>query len=235
MEQVLALPPSDTTQDAFVREVDEEFRRDQLLTLWQKYGKIGIGVVVAFLLAVAGYLFWQSRSEGAAGKQGEAYETALKAGNIGELRKLSTDSGEGYRALAKLAEGDLLLASNDRKNAAARYGEVAGDTKLPQPFRDRALVQQTLAEFDTLKPEQVIDRLRGLSAPGTPWFGTAGEMVAIAYLKQGKRAEAGKLFNQIAQAPEGQVPESIRQRAVQQAGVLGVYANDQSTEDKKAK
>ena len=81
----------------------------------------------------------------------------------------------------------------------------------------------------------MIDRLRGLSAPGTPWFGTAGEMVAIAYMKQGKRAEAGKLFNQIAQAPEGQVPESIRQRAVQQAGVLGVYANDQSTEDKKAK
>ena len=232
----MALPPTDdTTNDAFVREVDEEYRRDQLLTLWQRYGKIAIGVVGGGLLLIAGYLFWQSRSEGQAGKQGEAFEAALKAGSIDELRKIATESGEGYRALAKLAEGDLLLANNDRKNAAARYAEVANDTKLPQPFRDRALVQQTAAEYDSLKPEAVITRLRGLAAPGAPWFGTAGEMVAIAYLNQGKRAEAGKLFNQIAQAPEGQVPESVRQRAVQQAGVLGVYANDQTAEDKKAK
>lgn len=232
----MALPPStDATNDAFVREVDEEFRRDQLLTLWQKYGKVGIAVLGGALLILAGYLFWQSRSEGAAGRQGEEYEAAVKAGNVDALRKISANGGDGYRALARFAEADLLLARGDRKNAAAAFAAIANDAKLNQAYRDRALVQQTAAEFDTLKPDQVISRLRPLATAGAPWFGSAGEMVAIAYLAQGKRDEAGKLFNQIAQAPEGQVPDSIRQRAVQQAGVLGVYANDQSTEDKKAK
>ncbi|MEZ0242720.1 MAG: hypothetical protein ACAH11_05055 [Sphingomonas sp.] len=232
----MALPPTDdTTNDAFVREVDEEFRRDQLLTLWQKYGKIAIGVVGGGLLLLAGYLFWQSRTESSSGKLGEQLEAAVKSDNVDEMRKVAASSPVGYRAMGKMAEGDAMLAKGDTKSAAARFGEVAGDTSLPQPFRDRALVQQTAAEFDAIQPQVVIDRLRGLATPGSAWFGTAGELVALAYLKQGKRKEAGVLFNQIAQAPEGTVPDSIRSRAVQQAGVLGVYANDQSTEDKKAK
>jgi hypothetical protein len=232
----LALPPTDdTTNDAFVREVDEEFRRDQLLALWQKYGKIAIGVVGGGLLLLAGYLFWQSRTESASGKIGEQLEAAMKSDNVDDLRKVAASGAVGYRARGKMAEGDVMLAKGDTKSAAARYGEVAADTSLPQPFRDYALVQQTAAEYDSLKPEVVIDRLRGLATPGSAWFGTAGELVALAYLKQGKRKEAGAMFNQIAQAPEGSVPDSIRNRALQQASVLGVYANDQSTEDKKAK
>lgn len=230
----MALPPTDATNDAFVREVDEEFRREQLLTLWQKYGKIAVVVVVGALVLFGGYLFWQSRSKADAGQQGEQLEAALKASDKNALVKLGESGTPGYRAASRFAEADLLLANNDSKGAAVRLAAIAADAALPQPFRDRALVQQTQAEFDSLKPEVVTDRLRGFADPSSPWFGTAGEMVAIAYLKQGKRDEAGKLFNQIGQATTG-VPDSIRQRAVQMAGVLGVYANDQSTEEKKAK
>lgn len=232
----MALPPStDTTNDAFVREVDEEYRRDQLVTLWQKYGKIALGVVGGGLLIIAAYLFWQYRAESAAGQQGEQFDAAMKADNLDELRKIAGDGGPGYGALSKFAQADLLMTRNDTKSAVALYAEIAGDSKLAQPFRDRALVQQTAAEYDSLKPQTVVDRLGALANANSAWFGTAGEMVAIAYLNLGKRKEAGALFNQIAQAPDGTVPDSIRQRAVQQAGVLGVYANDQSTEDKKAK
>ncbi|MCW3845760.1 tetratricopeptide repeat protein [Sphingomonas sp. LB-2] len=231
----MALPPSDTTQDAFVREVDEEFRRDQLFGLWQKYGRIAIGAVVGGLALFAAFLWWQHLNEASAGQTGEQFDAALKSGSKDELIKIADGKGDGYRAMARFAQADLALMNNDRKSAVARLAEVAGDAKLPQPLRDRALVQQTAVEFDTLQPQAVIDRLRGFAAAGSPWFGTAGEMVAIAYLRQGKRKEAGALFNQLAQAPDGQVPESIRQRAVQQAGVLGVYANDQLTEDKKPK
>ena len=51
-------------------------------------------------------------------------------------------------------------------------------------------------------------------------------------MQQGKRLEAGKIFAQIAQS-KGYVPDTIRQRSVQMAGVLGVDANDK-TEEKKA-
>lgn len=239
MEQVLALPPSDTTNDAFVREVDEEFRRDQALDIWKKYGRWIIGAVVVGLLAFAGYLYFQNLTQRAAGAQGRQFDQAMKdladnnpAKAKPELRKLATDANPGYRAMAGFAEAELMFASKDAKGAAARYAEIAADTKLPQPYRDRAIVQQTLVEFDTLKPEVVIDRLKGLAVPESSWFGSAGEMVAAAYLKLGRREAAAKLYGQIGQST-GFVPDSIRQRAVQMAGVLGVDAT-KPTEEKKA-
>jgi hypothetical protein len=83
-----------------------------------------------------------------------------------------------------------------------------------------------------LKPEQVVDRLRGLATKDNPWFGSAGELVGIAYIRMNKRAEAGKLFGEMAATET--VPETIRQRAVQLAGLLGVDAVQQPQEKKKA-
>jgi hypothetical protein len=68
----------------------------------------------------------------------------------------------------------------------------------------------------------VIARLEPLAKPGNPWFGSAGELTAMAMLKQGRKADAGRLFAAV--AADKQVPESIRSRAVQIAGTLGVDA-----------
>jgi hypothetical protein len=113
-----------------------------------------------------------------------------------------------------------MLAKNDLKGAAAAYAAIAADMSVAQPFRDVALIRQTASEFDTLKPEQVVDRLKPLAIEGKPWFGSAGEMTAIAYLKMNKNREAGMLF--AAMAKDEGVPESIRSRSVQLASVLGV-------------
>lgn len=223
----MAQPPA--TSDAFLREVDDELRRDQLADAWQRWGRIGIGAVVALLLLFAGWLYWNHRSEQQEGEQGEQLQAAyddLAAGQAtnadAALTQLAGSGKEGYRALAQLTQADELLRKGDTKGAAAKFATVAGDTSLGQPFRDLALVRQTVAEYDTLPPQTAIERLRPLATPGSPWFGTAGELTAIAYLRQNRRDLAGKLFGQVAQAPD--VPDSIRQRAVQMASAMGVDA-----------
>ena len=55
---------------------------------------------------------------------------------------------------------------------------------------------------------------------GNPWFGSAGEMVAIAQLKLNRPQQAARLFADMAK--DESVPESIRSRAEQMAGSLGV-------------
>lgn len=234
----MALPPSGTTDQAFLREVDEEYRRSQVADIVRDYGKWIIAGVVVLLLALAGWLYWNHRSEQQAEKQGEQYDAALMLVQQGqpekataELQKIAGNSAEGYAAMSKIAAANILLNRNNEKGAAAGFAEVAGNASYPQPIRDLALIRQTLAEYETLKPQQVIDRLKGLANPNSPWLGTAGEMVAAAYLKAGNRKEAGALYGQIAQGGD-KVPESIRQRAVQLAGVLGVDAIDQSKEAK---
>lgn len=231
----MALPPSDTTNEAFLREVDEEYRRDRLVNIWKNYGRWIIGAVVVALVALAVFLYMGHRSNSASGVQGEQYDAALRLVEenqpdkaMPELDKLAKSGVDGYAGMALITQGNLLLQKGDAKGAAAKFAAVASDASYPQPFRDLALLRQTSTEYDSLKPEQVIERLKGMAVPASPWFGTAGEMVAASYLKQGKRADAGKLYGQIAQGGEN-VPETIRQRAVTLAGVLGVDAIVQST------
>lgn len=234
----MALPPNDTTNDAFVREVDEEYRREQLMSLWRKWGRVGLIALGVALAALAGYLFFDARGDQTSGKQGEQLNAALESVQSGpaskadpELRKLVAEGKPGYRAMALFNEADLLLEKGDLKGAAARYGTIAGDASLAQPFRDLALIQQTRAEFDSLNPQVVIDRLKPLATGDSPWLGTAGETVAAAYIKQGKRAEAGKMFALIAQSKD-YVPDNMRQRALEMAGAYGVDASGAAEEKK---
>jgi hypothetical protein len=99
---------------------------------------------------------------------------------------------------------------------------MAQDSSLDQPYRDLALIRQTTLEFEALQPQQVVDRLKPLAVEGAPWFGSAGEMVAIAYMKMRKPDLAGPLF--AAMAKDASVPQSIRSRARQMAGLLGIDA-----------
>ena len=150
----------------------------------------------------------------------------LQAGNDkaarAELAKLAGVEQPGYRAMAQIVDANLEAEKGDPKKAIAAYAKIAGDTGLPQPFRDLALIRQTTAQFDTLPPQQIIDRLKPLTIPGNPWFGSAGEMTAIAYMKLGKDNQAGPIFAQIAKQKE--LPQSLRGRATQMAGALGIDA-----------
>ena len=59
-------------RDALLREVDEELRRDQAHKIWEQYGTYIVGGVIALLVCVGGYKWWQ-------GRQVVASERALKA------------------------------------------------------------------------------------------------------------------------------------------------------------
>lgn len=219
----MALTPQNN--EAFLREVDEELRRDTLTNFWKRYGLlVAVGLVLA-LAALAGWMIWQQRKAAAAGREGEALAQAVDglsknnvAGAKASLDQLAASQTPGYRATARLAQADVALQAGNRPEAARLYQAVATDQQVGQPFRDVALVRATAAEFDRLPPATVVQRLAPLAQPGNPWFGSAGEMVAMAQLAQGRTAEASRLFTAIANDPA--VPQSIRSRAVQMAAVV---------------
>ena len=76
-EPSLALTPN--TDQAFLREVDEELRRDKLAGFWTNHGRTAIVAIVAALAAFGGFLFWQHRQGVAAGEQGETLQVAFDA------------------------------------------------------------------------------------------------------------------------------------------------------------
>lgn len=228
MRIILALSP-DSSSDAFLREVDEQLRRDQAQAFAKRYATIIAGAVLLFIAAVGGYLYWQDRQSKIAAADSETLSAALtdiaakRTATVGPtLDKLTESPSEGIATEARLAQASVALASGNRPSAIALYRSVADDTGLAAPFRDLASLRLVTLEFDTIKPEAVIARLEPLAKPGNPWFGSAGELTAMAMLKQGRKAEAGRLFAAV--AADTQVPDTIRSRAVQIAGTLGVDA-----------
>ena len=127
------------------------------------------------------------------------------------------------QATALFTRAAVAIQQNDTKTAVATYKQISDDGSFPDPYRDAALIRQTALEFDQLQPQQVISRLEQLAKPGNPWFGSAGEMTALALIKAGKNQQAGQLF--AALAKDKDVPDSIRNRAVQISGSLGADAS----------
>ena len=228
------MPP---TSEAFVQEVDDELRRDQLARFWKQWGRWLVGAVLLGLAAFAAFLYWEHQQGVKSGEESEMLAQALQSLGSGDIAKaeqnfatLAKSSNDGHRGAAKIAQAGLKLQKGDENGAVAAFGLVAADTTLPKPYRDLALIRQTVAQFDTMKPDDVVSRLKPLAVTGNPWFGSAGELVAVSYMNMKKPDLAGKLFAAIGK--DETVPETIRSRAVQMAGVLGVDAVDTAAKDK---
>ncbi len=211
-----------------MREVDDALRQDQAEAFLRRYGKLVLALVVLALLAFAGYLYWQHRQNTAAEAGSEQLILALDdldAGKTADAQKKLAPlaaGNNGNAVLARIAQAGIAAEQGKAVDAAKLYAAVAADTSAPQPLRDLASVREVAAAFDTLPPQTVVDRLSGLAKPGTPWFGVAGEMVGVAYLKQGKTAQAGPLLVKIAK--DKTQPEGLRARVRQLAGQIGFDA-----------
>jgi len=215
------------TEEAFLREVDEELRREQLLAMWKRYGILALIAIVMLLAAFGGYLFWREQSRQRAEAQGEQMSAAIadiQAGRKTDAGKkidtLIAEGGPGYRVAALFTKAAIAADKGETKAAAAIYAGVAADEKLARPYRDVALIRQTLIEYDSLKPQQVIDRMKPLATEDSAFFGTAGEMTAIALLQTNRAAEAGRLLAMIAR--DTRTPPTLRARAGRLATSLGV-------------
>ena len=221
----MAIAPDDIT--TFTREVDENLRRDQVRDAARAYGKWAIFGVILLLAAIGGFLFWRDQQAKQAATDSEVMSATIDnigSGNLtpvpGQLDTLEQAGSEAISVSAKLTRAAVALQSNDRPKAIAIYKDVAADDGIDQPWRDLATIRLTALDFDTLKPQLVIERLAPLTKPGNPWFGSAGEMTALALLKAGRKSEAGRLFAAV--ASDRGVPDTIRDRAMQIAGTLGV-------------
>lgn len=223
----MAIKPQDS--DTFLREVDEELRRERVTSFMTRYGRWVIGGAVLLLAAIAALIWLRSHREEQAGQASEKLVQVIEQleQNNGRaaapaIDELAGNRREGYRLAALFARANAQISSNSIPAAVQTLGAIAVDESAPQPYRDAATVRQVQLQFDSLPPAQVIQRLQAYAQPGNPWFGTAGEMVAIAQMRMQRFAQAAQSFGNLARDPN--VPESIKARAIQMASSLGVDA-----------
>ncbi len=220
-------------ENVFLREVDDALREDDAARLLRRYGMPAGVAIVQLLAGLAGWMVWTNHVNAAAGATGEALTLALDNAEAGRLDPAKTaldqisashDASTGYGAAARLVAAGVALDRKHPDDAIKIYRALAADAQVPQVWRDLATVRAVAVQFDTLAPQAVIAQLKSLAVPGNAWFGSAGEMTAIAHIKLGHKAEAGAVF--AAMAKDTGVPDSLRRRARQLAEQAGVEVGD---------
>lgn len=225
----MALTPQ--SSEAFVREVDDELRRDQMAGLWARHGKTLIAVIVLFLIAVAGVIWWRSHRAAQADKAAETLSVALqdlatlsgtpegqKAAKEREAKaKLAelADANPAYSAAARTSQAALLSQQGKDKEAAAAFRTIAADDKAPQPYRDIATLRAAALDFDRVAPADIIAQLKPLAVPGGAWFGTAAEITALAQVKANQPKQAVATIRALQR--DASVPQTIRDRTARLA------------------
>ena len=213
-------------QDGFLREVDEALREEQMVNAFKRYAKpVGAAIAVG-LLSLAGYMWWDHSVKSAANERSEKAVLAFENMANGQLdaaakglTPLLKDGTDGSRAVAAMDLAAIALEQGKGDEAAKQFAAIAADPTMPGPFRDLATIREVTIRFDTMQPAEVIAKLKPLAVPGNAFFGSAGELLALAYLEAGKPELAGALLAQIGQ--DKTVPETIRGRARMLGGGLG--------------
>lgn len=219
-----------TEDEILMREIDEAVRKDDAQAFVKKYG-LPVGSVLAVFLAGLGFylLYWLPSQEAALEADSEAIiqaQDAIERNQLDEAAKtaqgLVDSDNPGARTSARFILAGVALEKKNIAEAVKIYKQIADDPEAPPAMRDLARVREVASNYDDRKPADVIARLSDLAVPGNPFFGSAGELVAIAHLEAGDKKKAANLFAQIAK--DENVPETLQTRARQMAGFLGVDA-----------
>lgn len=195
--------------DTFIREVDEELRRDQLKALWNRFGWLFIGVCVLIVLITAGnrgWVWWQERKAAQAGDRFLAAVEEIQSGNRdageAELKAIAEKGGAGYAALARLQLAGESVATGDKKGALSTYDTLTADTSLPQSLRDLARVKAALLALDLGDDAGAVQRVEPLNEAGNPWRHAAREVLGTAAYASGDLAKAREYFTAIQEDAE---------------------------------
>lgn len=223
-------PAASAEDDVLIREIDEAVREDAMLDFLINHGVKVLGGIVLLVAGLGAYLAWDNYREGQLEGQSEMLVSALDFAEQGDFKTASEKVGPlladgtsaGARTSARFVQAGAALEQGDSAKATVLFRAIAADADAPPVLRDLARVRDVSTNFDSMKPADVIAQLGTLAKPGNPWFGSAGELVAMANLEAGNRAEAGRIFAEIAKDEEQ--PETLRSRARQMAGLLGVDA-----------
>ena len=208
------------------REVDEDLRSESYQKLWDKYGRLLIGLAVGVVVVTALWQAWASWQRAQNEADGERYMAAAQIAARGQtgaaiamLELFEQEAGPGYVTLARLQRASALVTAGDRREAVSIYDAVSADTSVDQTLRDLATLLAAQNLVDTADRPTLERRLAGLVLEISPWRFAARELLALAALRANDTDAARGYFTKL--ADDAATPQGVRARAAEMLAALG--------------
>jgi len=207
--------------DEFLKEVQNDIRKEKLLQLWKQYGKQVTGVVVGIIILVSGYNFWSYYEKNKRTQMAEKLIAAQDFIGQGETEKAQTilsslaiESHSAYQPLALFQKAGLLLQLGQKPEEILQtYQQLSANTKIDPLWRSLATLLGVMVSID--QPNAKVDDLLAQLAPITtdqnPWRYLANEMKGVLLHRKGDNTQAAEIFAKLVQ--DNQTPSGISMRA----------------------
>ncbi|MEH3116537.1 MAG: tetratricopeptide repeat protein [Methylorubrum populi] len=210
----------------FIREVDEDYRRDQIARIWKRYNALIITLAILLVAGVGGYNYWRHAERTRAEAASERYDLANRLAKDGKTEEADRDfaairtGGPGGYALLARFRVAAETAKRDGAAGAKAYDGLADDPGIGDSLRDLARLRAALLRLDSADPNAALTSLQGLATPTNAFRHTARETLGLTALKRGDVEGAGRWFDQI--GADAETPQGLRQRVeVYEALVAG--------------
>ena len=198
-------------------EVNEELRRQQLKSIWDRFGVYIIGFAVLIILSVGGNEIINHLNNRVSQRESNAFDNALnliEKGNdsagLDQLIKL-TEGKTGYKGLALFRLSSESLTNGNYKEAVDYLKKASLDKTLTNNLRVFAKIKAGLILVDNGSFSEVDVLLKEVIESGGPFSFHAKEILALALIKNGRDLEAQEIFQEIAN--DASAPPVLARRA----------------------
>lgn len=204
--------------DDFIQEVDEELKWEKLERLFKEYGAYLIGGVLAIILGVAGYVYWNHRVLVNEELQSSAFTKAASAareGQIEESLKQLDDliaQGHEYAMLSQFEKAALLVSKPETKEeGAALYRSMIEDRKVDRRYRSLAVIFYVQSHLDAGDAQEMMRFLREISNGSNLFPSITSELMALVALRSGDVAQAKSVLEDLVNSQD--TSSGVRERA----------------------
>lgn len=209
----------------FIREVEEEYRRDKAIDAWKRYNVWIIAAAILIVAAAGAWRYWQYSERLAAEAAGARFETAVQLAREGKgeeaqaaFLEIAGSGPRGYAVLARFRAANE-IASRDAGEAVRIYDALATDAAVNPVLQNVASLRAAFLRVDAAEPAEMSQRLEPLAVPTSAFRHSARELLGLAALRAGDYEGAGRWFDMIVADP--QAPQGLRERA---GTLLGIVA-----------
>ena len=132
------------SDDSFIREVNDEIRREQAQALWDRFGPAILGLAILVVLGTAAFVGYRYWDESRANRSGDAFSQALKLANDGKSDDALTADNNTLRHTAREALGLAAWKEGKTQDALKLFDQIAADDGAPRNTRERATLMSEL-------------------------------------------------------------------------------------------
>ena len=188
--------------DAFIQEIDEDVKNDNLKLLWNKYG---ILIILFVVLAVSATVSFEKFKSWRAAQNQAATENYMMAAQLREnpeetiaaLQQINQSSQGIFGDFAKLQIANVLFNQNKDEEAKAALQSLLDDTQVNEEIKNIALIKLATYKVDELPRAEFEAMLKPILQANNSWTPLAQDLLAMSAIKDGDVDTARTIYENI--------------------------------------